>query len=166
MTEASVVPIVAAVAAAGAGVLQAAPDAEAPWLLVNESRSLPPGLYVRTSEAPAPGRIVVIAPPPTARAYLTQTRAGPDVRLLKRIAAVGGEVACRNERTLTWPRGHATARARDRTGRRLPAWRDCRRLGPGELLVLGDTATSFDSRYFGPVHTDAVVATYREVWRW
>lgn len=55
---------------------------------------------------------------------------------------------------------------RDRRGASLPAWRGCRTLAADELLLLGDTATSFDGRYFGPVRRAEVEGIYREVLQW
>ena len=45
----------------------------------------------------------------------------------------------------------ATRIERDIEGRTLPSWDGCRRLGGGELFLLGDTVDSFDGRYWGPV---------------
>jgi len=141
---------------------KAAPD---PWL-VNETTSLPRGLYLRTPEAPDLGQIVEVTPPPPARSYLAVLGARPDARLLKRVAATSGEVVCRHGQAMAWPRGVRLARSRDRHGRPLPAWTGCRRLGAGEVLVVGDTAASFDSRYFGPVPSSGIEGVYREIWRW
>jgi type IV secretory pathway protease TraF len=139
--------------------------AEAP-LLINETASLPRGLYRRTGKPMAPGAIVAFQAPPRVRAYLAGLGASPRARLLKRVAATGGEVVCRNGSDVTWPRGAVTALTFDRRGRSLPVWRGCRRLAEDEVFVLGDTALSFDSRYFGPVGRAAADGAYREVWRW
>jgi type IV secretory pathway protease TraF len=40
--------------------------------------------------------------------------------------------------------------------RALPGWSGCRSLEHDELLLIGDHAASFDSRYFGPVRTSSV----------
>lgn len=157
-------PILPAILGA-TGLVLLAKAAPALWL-VNESSSVPRGLYLRSPAAPAVGQIVAVTPPPAARSYLASLGAGPDARLLKRIAATSGEVVCRLGPAMTWPRGVQMARPRDRLGRPLPAWTGCRRLGVGEVLVVGDTAASFDSRYFGPVPSGAIVGAYREIWRW
>ena len=57
-------------------------------------------------------------------------------------------------------------RGRDRAGLPLPEWSGCRRLDTGELFLLGDTETSFDSRYFGPVRVEQLQGVYREGVRW
>ena len=155
---------IAAGVAVGLSALITKPPA-APFV-VNESASLPRGLYRHTAEPVARGRIVMLPPPPMAGTYLAGLGAGPGARLLKRVAAVGGETVCARGERLSWPHGVAVALSRDRRGRRLLAWRGCRRLAADELLVVGDTPTSFDSRYFGPVRTAAVEGVYREVWRW
>lgn len=136
-----------------------------PWL-VNETPSVPRGLYRLTPARAGPGDIVAVRPPAAARAYLTALGAPPDARLLKRMSAQAGETVCRRGHKLSWPRGAAIALAKDRAGRVLPRWSGCRRLGPDERLVVGDTSLSFDSRYFGPVTTADIDGVYEEVWRW
>ena len=89
-----------------------------------------------------------------------------DVLLLKRVAAVGGDAVCEADGLLRTPDRTVRVRERDRVGLGLPRWTGCRRLGPGELFVLGDTETSFDSRYFGPVRVEQLTGVYREGVRW
>lgn len=166
------VPLVLIVAAAVCGAALAAVESKPaempPRLLINESASAPRGLYLRRDGAePAVGRRVVLAPPtPAARRYLAGLGAPPGMRLLKRVAAVGGEPVCAARGQMMTPRGAVTASAHDRRGRPLPAWSGCRILAADELLLLGDTPWSFDSRHFGPVRRAQVQAIYVEVLRW
>jgi type IV secretory pathway protease TraF len=88
------------------------------------------------------------------------------VPLLKRIAAVGGDQVCRTSDALQWANRSALALPRDRRGWALPSWSGCRRLAGDELLVMGDTPTSFDSRYFGPVRRSSLAGVYVEALRW
>jgi type IV secretory pathway protease TraF len=164
MTRVQVLSLIAAGLApcALAGLPRATP---APWL-INETPSLPRGLYLRSPAPPAPGTVVAVAPPHAVRAYLESLGAPANARLLKRVAAGPGETVCREGGRLTWPRGGVVALDHDRRGRALPAWRGCRRLAADERLVLGDSAASFDSRYFGPVRLAAVEGVYKEAWRW
>jgi conjugative transfer signal peptidase TraF len=135
--------------------------------LVNESPSLPRGVYVRQPGAvPARGAVVAIPQPDLARAYLGRLGMPGDVLLIKRIAAVGGDTVCRREGRLVTPGRTVVVQDRDRRGVALPAWRGCRRLETDELFLLGDTPSSFDSRYFGPVHRSEVTGVYRETFTW
>lgn len=152
----------AVVVSAGAACSRAQP---ASWL-VNESPSLPRGVYRLTGEPASRGAIVALTPPPQGGRYLAGLGAPPGARLLKRVAATPGESVCRRGRQLTWPRGWVAALPRDRRGRALPQWRGCRSLAADEVLVLGDTPNSFDSRYFGPIRTSEIAGVYEEVWRW
>jgi type IV secretory pathway protease TraF len=72
------------------------------------------------------------------------------VPLLKRVAAVGGDVICaagprifRNGALL------AIRRATDARGRALPTWEGCLRLRAGEVFLINHDPASFDGRYFG-----------------
>ena len=64
-------------------------------LLVNESPSLPEGLYRRIERAaPRPGDVVALEPPAEARAYLAGLGMPRTVKLLKRVAATEGQRVC------------------------------------------------------------------------
>ena len=39
-------------------------------------------------------------------------------------------------------------------------------LAPNEVLLVSRWPTSLDSRYFGPVSTDRVIATMKPLWTW
>jgi type IV secretory pathway protease TraF len=141
------------------------PDAK--LAIINESPSLPPGLYMRAFGAqPALGAIVAVSPPPSTRPYLQSLGLPSEVVLLKRVAASGGDLVCADGTTVTAGERVVIARAYDRSGRSLPKWEGCAPLGPGEIFLLGDTAASFDSRYFGPVSRETVVGVFAEVFTW
>ncbi|MDZ4059791.1 MAG: S26 family signal peptidase [Brevundimonas sp.] len=135
--------------------------------LVNESPSLPRGLYLRDPGAtPGRGATVALAQPAAGRTYLRSLGMPAEVLLIKRVAAVGGDRVCRRGDAIELAGRSVPVRGRDRRGAVLPQWRDCRRLGPDELFLLGDTAGSFDSRYFGPVRRDDVEGVFRESLTW
>ena len=105
-------------------------------VLINESASLPRGVYVRLpGAAPARDTVVAVPQPSAVRAYLERLGMPDDLLLIKR-------------------------------GAPLPTWRGCRRLNEEELFLLGDTPSSFDSRYFGPVARSRVTGVYREILTW
>lgn len=136
-------------------------------VLLNESRSLPKGVYVRDlDQTVRRGSIVAVRQMADARAYLSGLRMPADTPLLKRVAAVGGDAVCEEADRLLWDRGEVKALRMDRRGVALPRWQGCRRLRSDELLVLGDTPTSFDSRYFGPVPRRLVSGVYVEAISW
>ncbi len=135
--------------------------------LVNESPSLPRGLYLRDTGATiGRGATVALPQPAAGRTYLGALGMPPEVLLIKRVAAVGGDRVCRRGDAITAANRSVPVRGRDHRGAALPQWRGCRRLGPGELFLLGDTPGSFDSRYFGPVRSDDVEGVFREALRW
>jgi type IV secretory pathway protease TraF len=152
---------------AGCAGLGLAAHAMPPLALVNASPSLPEGLYLRSlDQSLRPGAVIALEPPPPARRYLAGLGMPARVPLLKRIAATSGDEVCRTGRKLQWP-GHAVwALTRDRRGAQLPTWSGCRRLARDQLLVLGETPTSFDSRYFGPVRRTRLRGVYVEAFKW
>jgi type IV secretory pathway protease TraF len=85
-----------------------------------------------------------------------------DRLLLKIVAAGPGHIVCRLG-SRVWAGGHSGvwASRTDALGRSLPNWRACRRLQANELFVLGSQFGSFDSRYFGPINRQSVLAALR-----
>lgn len=149
------------------GCVAAVADRTPALALVNESPSLPKGLYLREiGAAPGRGATVALPQPPEARRYLGALGMPVDVLLIKRVAAVGGDLVCRGEAGVTAAGRTAPVLEHDGRGEPLPQWRGCRRLGPGELFVLGDAPGSFDSRYFGPVAVGDIDGVFRETLTW
>jgi conjugative transfer signal peptidase TraF len=160
--------IVAIVASAIAILGLAAPLSYPPRLIWNATASVPIGLYeVRSQSTFARGELVLVRPPQwvrtfaAARGYLPNT-----VPMVKRIAAENGDTVCRERDAIT-VNGRVVAHAllTDREGRALPVWSGCHRLGEGEIFLLMDgVRASFDSRYFGPVSTTAIIAKVVPIW--
>lgn len=135
--------------------------------LVNESPSVPRGLYLRVPGASLQRGVLVATPQPAAaRPYLARLGMPPEVLLIKRVAAAGGDRVCREGGVVRVGSRRVEARERDRRGVALPRWSGCRRLAPDELFLLGDTPESFDSRYFGPVRAADVDGVFRETLTW
>lgn len=135
--------------------------------LVNESPSLPRGVYTRFPAGDiVRGSTVAVPQPERARAYLASLGMPAEVALIKRVAGVGGDRICAQDGRVVTPGGVMAVHQRDRRGAVLPQWSDCRRLAADEVFLVGDTAGSFDSRYFGPVRTAEVIGVYREVLTW
>lgn len=143
------------------------PDRHSPPVLVNESPSVPKGLYLRLgTSSPEPGDIVGLRQPQMARAYLGGLGIPPDLLLLKRLAGRPGDTVCRHNRLVTTPRLRVQALEADSQGRPLPTWAGCRLLGRDEVFLLGDTGSSFDSRYFGPVGAGEITGVYGALVSW
>ncbi|MCY1558867.1 conjugative transfer signal peptidase TraF [compost metagenome] len=88
------------------------------------------------------------------------------IPLLKRVGAVSPQEVCIADGNVCIDGVPAAAALRtDRLGRPLRGWPGCRRLQPGELFLLSTTnPASFDSRYFGPVGTSAVLGVAHPLW--
>ena len=147
-----------------------------PRLIYNPSDSVPVGWYRvdpssnRTDSLPRPLSVgsIVLVPLPAEAATLAAQRGYLPTRvpLLKRVGAVAPQEVCVFG-ALVWIDGVpvAAVRSADRLGRPLPSWPQCRRLQAGEIFLLSTTnPASFDSRYFGPVSTSAVIGVAHPVW--
>lgn len=76
--------------------------------------------------------------------------------------AASVENGCAEGERVTLDGGRVLTRlARDGAGRMLPAWASCRTLGPDDVFLLGDTADSFDRRYWGPVRLGRIDGVWR-----
>jgi conjugative transfer signal peptidase TraF len=135
-------------------------------VLWNVSPSEPPGVYVRTGDAPARGRIIAFRVPAAAFPYADRHLATLHRRpVLKAVAAVSGDVVCTTSGLLVINgRRMGPIQTLDNEGARLPRWRGCGVLPKGEVFVFSDRIpNSFDSRYYGPVATRDIVSVYRRV---
>ena len=96
-------------------------------LIYNASASAPIGFYWLDDRATEGGDYVFVRVPERVlqlveeRGYLP-----PDVPLIKRVAAIGGDEVCRHRREiLVNGTTMATAQEADSSGRRLPDWQGC-----------------------------------------
>lgn len=129
-----------------------------PLVIYNPSPSVPQGFYVRLARPPQTGDFVTIASVDVAADYATlRGFADPTDRFIKRIAAASGQTVCAEGDSVSIDgRLVAVRSGRDSEGRSLPAWSGCRTLEPDEVFLLGDTADSFDGRYWGPTRLQSV----------
>ena len=136
-------------------------------LVVNLTASMPRGLYLLSQyRSPREHDIVVVRLTPAANAIaVSRGYLAAHHPVLKRVAGVAGDRVCRFGGTVSINgRPAAIARARDRADRALPRWHGCLRLRPRQLFVLGATAGSFDSRYFGVIDQSAIVGIAHPLW--
>jgi conjugative transfer signal peptidase TraF len=161
------VGLVAVLAAVGPVVTLAAPPR--PILVWNASASAPEGLYLVTGRAPVGrGDMVIAWAPPAARQLAAGRHYLPlDVPLVKRVAAGAGARVCAAAAAILIDGRIVAQRLRhDAAGRTLPWWRGCRTLHASELFVLmADSRTSFDGRYFGVTAGSLVIGRARLLWR-
>ena len=143
------------------------------FLVYNPTDSVPRGWYqvgsIGSAAALQVGSIVLARLPVAAAAFAGQRRYLPNgVPILKRIGAISPQSVCVREQVVLIDGAvAATARTHDGARRPLQAWQQCRRLANGELFLLSDTnPASFDSRYFGPIATSAVLGIARPLWTW
>ncbi|MCP4181810.1 MAG: S26 family signal peptidase [Hyphomicrobiales bacterium] len=151
----------------GCGFLIAANMNIAPLQYVwNASESLPKGLYRITDPMPSKGELVLVRLPEWVQFLANQRKYLPrNTPVLKRIYGVHGDVVCRFGETVFINQiTVAIAKTRDYSNRKMPIWRDCKRLISGELFLLTEHPDSFDGRYFGVVKSSSVIGTARSVW--
>lgn len=140
-----------------------------PPVIINETNSMQKGLYVRKGDAvdPKHGDIIAVPMGQSAQHYLREKLGYPaQILLIKRVAALPGETVCRAEGMVVLPDRTVSFHTHDSKGNVLPFWEGCYTLSPDEVFLLGDHPSSFDSRYFGPVHIDDLVGTYQQVVSW
>ena len=78
--------------------------------------------------------------------------------LIKRVIAGAGDAVCRRDgAVLVNDEILAQAKLNDSTGEPLPSWQGCASLNEGQVFLLGDTAGSYDGRYFGVTRANEIV---------
>jgi type IV secretory pathway protease TraF len=149
-------------AALGLATLGAATLAQHDLIIFNHSPSIPVGFYVRADADAGPGSIVTVRARDVAPLEASRRNfVGDRDRFLKRVAAIGGDEVCGDGRELR-VEGRAIATILDDTERATPSgWIGCRRLEHDEILLLGDSADSFDGRYWGPISTRLIEGVWR-----
>ena len=139
-----------------------------PRYIWNASNSVPIGLYrVAPAGKFTVTELVAVQPPDPLAAFLDLNDYLPyGLPMLKRIAALPGQVVCRTGLTITVDNLEmGQARERDGRNRPLPAWQGCRIIGEDEIFVMNWQSTdSLDSRYFGPLPASAVIGRALPVW--
>jgi len=138
-------------------------------LRINATVSMPAGIW--RSSQPAGllrrGEAVAVCLPPSAlvRRYVGPGSCANGLEpLVKTIGAIAGDTVALDAsgaRVNGLPIPHTAALAADEAGRALPAFPAGRYVvRPGQLFLFSShDPRSFDSRYFGPVETSAVIAT-------
>ena len=123
-------------------------------LLWNVSASAPIGLYAidPPGDIAVTDLVAVDPPEPLADFMVERGYIGRGVPLLKRVMGLPGQEVCRIRRTITVDGVElGAALDRDRSGRELPVWNGCRRIGGDEIFLMNpDVRDSLDGRYFGP----------------
>lgn len=130
--------------------------------LLNHSPSMPVGIYLRSSDPIVHGAIVTVRARDVAP-DLAHERGfdGDGDRFIKRVRAAGGQSICSDGSRLEVDGRVVVEFARDEASRALPFWVGCRTLSADEVLLLGDSADSFDGRYWGPVSSDLIEGVWR-----
>jgi conjugative transfer signal peptidase TraF len=164
MKKAALLPVAAVLY--GVALIGISAIARAPLLVWNASASAPIGLYRVVSGAPERGDLVLVQPSKFIAKLAAKRRYLPSgVPLIKRIAAMGGDDVCAFDGSIII-NGKVIARqlGRDRVGRPMPRWNDCRILTCDEIFLLLTAADSFDSRYFGPVPRAQIIGRLAPLW--
>ncbi len=140
----------------------------APRLVWNASASAPIGLYAVTPDVPInPGDMVIARVPDPWRMLAARRRYIPaNVPLVKHVAAAAGDDVCALEKEIFINgRRVAERRAADASDRLMPWWTGCVRLRGHQLfLLMTNSPTSFDGRYFGITDGPQVVGKARLLW--
>lgn len=139
-----------------------------PVLLVwNSSASAPVGLYTVQPGSPVRrGDMVVAWTPDSARPLAAARHYLPaNVPLVKRVAASEGDRVCAAGADVRINGARvATRLRRDSSGRPMPWWNGCSTLGPGQHLLLMDSRSSFDGRYFGITRAGDMLGKAELLW--
>jgi conjugative transfer signal peptidase TraF len=140
-------------------------------LVINTSPSVAPGLYLRSSDEPAVGKLVDFCIPPAARDYVRGRtgNSGENWYILKPIVAGPGDWVDTTGDSLI-VNGCRIAPMPPRTdsnGRPLPVWRKSCVLTADEFFVFSNRIpNSFDSRCYGPITRGEIDAVRKPLMTW
>ncbi len=137
-----------------------------PLLVWNVTASAPMGLYRRVFGTSERGSWVLVRMPKAVADLASQRRYLPrNVPMVKRIAALSGDIVCRAGAIVRINNVvAATALAEDAQRRPLPAWQGCKVLSGDDVFLLNTPPLSFDSRYFGVVPRADLIERIEPLW--
>lgn len=135
---------------------------EPPKVLIwNASASAPIGLYaVRQADDIEVADLLAVATPPLIAEFMADRGYLPiGVPMMKRVLALPGQTVCRHGLDIiAYGSTVGHAREHDKSGRKMPVWQGCRRIGDDELFLMNfDIPDSVDGRYFGPLSRRFVI---------
>lgn len=151
--------VIAATAAVAIAMLMAPMSAISAQFVWNMTSSAPAGVYRIDRSSWEVGDRVAVLPSQDLAADLNRRGILPEGKLLiKRVVAADGETVCRRDDKVSINgRVAATALTAAPDGVLLPLWRGCVTLADDQVFLLGDTANSYDGRYFGVTSAYAIV---------
>jgi type IV secretory pathway protease TraF len=143
-----------------------------PWwlsrvLVYAPSASLPKGWYMRAFPARAVqvGDLVVLDVPGAMAAYVPMDV--PHARLLKQVAALGGDMVCWSHDAMAVRTVHGAVRYPFHPASRAVRHPEgCTALDADSLVMVGTHPRSFDSRYVGQVPVSLVRFRVVPLWTW
>jgi signal peptidase I len=125
-------------------------------IFLNQTASMPTGIYVKNSSMKLKIGDIII--------FYAKDK---NYNLLKYIAAHEGDEYCLDFESTLWVNGFPVAqKSIVKYYGDLPAQSLCQTLKKDELLVLGEHPNSYDSRYFGPIKRDQVIAQVKLALAW
>jgi len=145
---------------------------------INTTRSIPVGLYRVSNEPITKGAYVIFCPPQHEVFNKAQKRGyigagwcpGGFGYMMKQILAAKGDsvsVAADGVKVNDLLLPNSTPHEADNLNRPLPHYRTKRVLNDSEVLLMSNaSATSFDARYFGPIHRSQINAVIRPIFTW
>ena len=123
------------------------------FLCINNTNSLPLGIYILSNETIELGKYVVFTKPDNLK-DIKRDWLIDNALFLKQITAIPGDTVCiKNNTVLINGKTAGTVKAVDRNGEELPGSlkKICGRLKKGEFWTATNHPNSFDSRYYGPI---------------
>ena len=151
--------VIASISAAAVAMLAVPISASSAQLVWNLTPSAPAGLYRIERGAWHVGDRVAVLPSQDLAADLDERGVLRNGKLLiKRVAAAAGDKVCRqNDEVSVNGRVVAKAKINGSDGALLPFWHGCVTLSDAQIFLLGDTANSYDGRYFGVTSASDVI---------
>jgi conjugative transfer signal peptidase TraF len=137
---------------------------------LNLTPSEPVGIYRRVAGGAQPNALVLLRQPHDSAAPILERYLPANIPLIKRIAAIPGEVvetSARGVRVngILWP--DSAPLTHDQEGRSLQPYPfGTYRVAAGQLWVMSNHPRGLDSRYFGPVTESSVISPLVPIVTW
>jgi len=121
---------------------------------INRTESMPRGIYLKQAQTKLKSGDIIVF-------YFDEFKSN----LVKYVVGVASSEFCIDQEAILWLDSFPVAQLNiEKYPSKKPDQSQCQRLATDEILVIGEHPDSYDSRYFGPIKLERIIAKVELLW--
>lgn len=121
---------------------------------INRTESMPRGIYLKQAQTKLKSGDIIVF-------YFDEFKSN----LVKYVVGVAPSEFCIDQEAILWLDSFPVAQLNiEKYPSKKPDQSQCQRLATDEILVIGEHPDSYDSRYFGPIKLERIIAQVELIW--